>query len=126
MKYTVIKENKDFLNAYKKGGYAAGKAVTVYYRRNGGKGRRLGITAGKKAGNAVQRSRCRRIIRAAFRENEELFPKGFDYIIAARPGCAECKSTQISAFFRNKAVPSVMRSINKNTNSNIAKKNNKL
>ncbi len=119
MKYTAtVNENKDFLAAYKKGGYAAGRAVTVYYRKNGRGKNRIGITAGKKAGNAVMRSRCRRIIRAAFRENEELFPKGFDYIIVARPECAKCKSTQISDFFKYKAIPSVVKFMNKNTNSN--------
>lgn len=123
MKYTVtVKENRDFQNAYRRGGYAAGKAVTVYYRRNGRGISRLGITTGKKSGNAVQRSRCRRIIRAAFRECEELFPKGYDYIIVARPGCAECRSTQISSFFRYKAVPSVINSMNKKRDG---KKNNK-
>lgn len=114
MKYTVIlKENKDFLNAYKRGGYSAGKAVTVYYRRNGRGKRRLGITAGKKVGNAVVRCRCRRIIRAAYRENEELFPKGFDYVIVARPGCGDFKSTQISSFLKNKALPSIIKSMEK-------------
>jgi len=114
MKYTVtIKENKDFLSAYKKGGYTAGRAVTVYYRKNGRNCRRLGITTGKKTGNAVQRSRCRRIIRAAYRECEELFPKGFDYIITARPGCADCKSTQISGFLKNKVIPSIEKYLQK-------------
>lgn len=114
MKYTVIiKENKDFLNAYKRGGYAAGRAVTVYYRKNGRGKKRLGITTGKKVGNAVIRSRCRRIIRAAYKENEALFPKGFDYVIVARPGCGECKSTQISSFLKNKALPSVLKSMEK-------------
>ncbi|MEZ3454529.1 MAG: ribonuclease P protein component [Oscillospiraceae bacterium] len=114
MKYTVIiKENKDFLNAYKRGGYSAGRAVTVYYRRNGRGKKRLGITTGKKVGNAVVRSRCRRIIRAAYRENEELFPRGFDYVIVARPGCGNCKSTQISSFLKNKALPSIIKSMEK-------------
>ncbi|MCM1022445.1 MAG: ribonuclease P protein component [Prevotella sp.] len=114
MRYTVIlKENKDFLSAYRRGGYAAGRAVTVYYRKNGRGKKRLGITTGKKVGNAVVRSRCRRIIRAAYRENEALFPKGFDYVIVARPGCGDCKSTQISSFLKNKALPSVLRSMEK-------------
>lgn len=118
MKYTVIlKENKDFLNAYKRGGYTAGKIVTVYYRKNGRGKKRLGITAGKKVGNAVVRSRCRRIIRAAYRENENLFPKGFDYVIVARPGCGGYKSTQISSFLKNKALPSVLKSMEKKENS---------
>lgn len=126
MKYTIkIKENKDFLNLYKKGKFVAGKAVTVYYRRNARGKTRLGITTGKKVGNAVTRSRCRRIIRAAYRENEELFPKGYDYIIVARPGCGVCKSTQISGFMKAKAIPSILKSIEKkNTNCNNANKNN--
>ena len=103
MKYTVIlKENKDFLNAYKRGGYSAGRAVTVYYRKNGRGKKRLGITAGKKVGNAVVRSRCRRIIRA-------------DYVIVARPGCGDCKSTQISCFLKKKALPSIIKSMEKKT-----------
>lgn len=126
MKYTIkIKENKDFLNLYKKGKFVAGKAVTVYYRRNARGKTRLGITTGKKVGNAVTRSRCRRIIRAAYRENEELFPKGYDYIIVARPGCGVCKSTQISGFMKAKAIPSILKSIEKkNTNCNNTNKNN--
>lgn len=126
MKYTIkIKENKEFVNLYKKGKYVAGKAVTVYYRRNGRGKTRLGITAGKRVGNAVTRSRCRRIIRAAYRENEELFPKGYDYIIVARPGCGECKSTQLSGFIKAKAIPTILKSIEKkNTNCNNSNKNN--
>ncbi len=126
MKYTVIiKENKDFLNAYKRGGYSAGRAVTVYYRRNGRGKKRLGITTGKKVGNAVVRSRCRRIIRAAYRENEELFPRGFDYVIVARPGCGNCKSTQISSFLKNKALPSIIKSMEKKSEGGRSSERNK-
>ena len=123
MKYTVkIKENKDFVNLYKRGKFVAGKAVTVYYRKNGKGKTRLGITTGKKIGNAVTRSRCRRIIRAAYRENENLFPKGYDYVIVARPGCGECKSTQISSFMKTKAIPNILKSIEK---KNTQSENNK-
>lgn len=106
-KTAVIKENKDFLNLYKRGKYTAGKAVTVYYRRNPRGQTRFGITTGKKIGNAVVRSRCRRIIRAACRDCMEDFPKGYDYVIVARNGCGEVKSTNIAGFFKNKAIPAV-------------------
>lgn len=129
MKYTVkIKENKDFLTLYKRGKYAAGKFVTVYYRKNGKKIARLGITTGKKTGNAVIRSRCRRIIRAAYSACENEFPKGFDYVIVARPECGNAKSTDIEAFFRNKALPSVKKFMeNKpiNGNRSVNNDNNK-
>ena len=113
MKYTVkIKENKDFLTLYKKGKYTSGKFVTVYYRKNYRNSTRLGITTGKKTGNAVVRSRCRRIIRAAFSACENEFPRGFDYVVVARPECGNAKSTDIAYFFRNKAVPAVKNFIN--------------
>ncbi len=119
MKYTIIiKENKDFVNLYKRGKFVAGRAITIYYRKNRFGKRRMGITTGKKVGNAVTRSRCRRIIRAAYYTNEEAFPKGYDYIIVARPSCGECKSTQLADFMRMKAIPEMLKSIeNKNTNS---------
>lgn len=108
MKYTVtIKENKDFLSLYKRGNYTAGKNVVVYYKKNRTGRTALGITVGKKVGNAVTRSRCRRIIRAAYQSCEEQLPKGFDYVIMARPGCGEAKSTHIAAFLRGKVIPAM-------------------
>lgn len=119
MRYTIkIKENKDFVNLYKRGKFVAGKAVTIYFRKNRRGGTRLGITTGKKIGNAVVRSRCRRIIRAAYYENETLFPKGYDYVIVARPGCGGCKSTQISSFMKTKAIPAVLKSIENKKSEN--------
>ena len=126
MRYTVkIKENKDFLTLYKRGKYTSGKFVTVYYRKNYKNSARLGITTGKKTGNAVVRSRCRRIIRAAFSACETEFPRGFDYVIVARPECGTAKSTEIEAFFRKKAVPAVrnFRNSQKNTEKNPANGN---
>ena len=110
---TTITDNKVFLNLYKRGKYVAGKAVTVYYRKNPKGQTRLGITTGKKIGSAVVRSRCRRIIRAAYSMCEEDFPKGYDYIIVARNGCGEMKSTNIAGFFKTKAIPAIIKSTKK-------------
>ena len=127
MKYTVkIKENKDFLTLYKRGKYTAGKFVTVYYRKNGRKTARLGITTGKKTGNAVIRSRCRRIIRAAYSACENEFPRGLDYVVVARPDCGNAKSTDIEVFFRKKVLSSVKKFMeNKPINGNKSVNNNK-
>ncbi len=123
MKYTIkIKENKDFVNLYKRGKFVAGKAVTIYYRKNRFGKTRMGITTGKKVGNAVTRSRCRRIIRAAYYANEEAFPRGYDYIIVARPYCGECKSTQLADFMRMKAIPEMLKSISNTNSKNNSKK----
>ena len=127
MKYTVkIKDNKDFVTLYKKGKYTVGKFVAVYYKKNSKNRTGLGITTGKKIGNAVVRSRCRRIIRAAYYECENEFPKGYDYIISARADCKNAKSTDIAAFFRSRVIPTIKKSTENNfANSNKNIKNNK-
>lgn len=108
MIYTVkMKENKEFLSLFKKGNYVCGRACVVYYRKNGTSKNKLGISTGKKTGNAVVRSRCRRIIRQAYRENEQLIPKGYNIVVVSREGCGNCKSTDISRFFRTRLIPAM-------------------
>jgi ribonuclease P protein component len=107
MNSVILNKNKDFLAAYKRGRYMTCREIAVYYRKNGLRSNRFGVTTGKKVGNAVVRSRCRRIIRRAYYENERLFPKGYDIVIAARPGCGDAKSTALSAFIRNKVIRAI-------------------
>lgn len=105
MIYTIkLNNNKDFVALYKKGSYIVGRNCVVYFRRNGKKINRIGISTGKKIGCAVERSRARRVIRQAYRETEEIFPKGFDIVVTARADACKCKSYHISSFFRNKVV----------------------
>ena len=77
MLFTVsMKSDKDYRRAYKKGKFCVNDAVTAYFYPNKLSLDRLGITTGKKIGNAVKRNRARRIIRAAYRECEKDFPIG--------------------------------------------------
>ena len=57
---------------------------------------RIGITTGKKVGNAVQRNRARRIILAAWRELAPRVSGGFDIVFVARAKTPFVKSTDIS------------------------------
>ena len=108
MKYTVkLNDNKDFTSLYKKGRYAAGRCCVVYFRKNGKRFNRVGFSTGKKIGNAVCRSRARRVMRQAYRETEELFPKGIDMVFTARAGAASCKTYHITSFIEKKVVPAV-------------------
>ena len=64
MKYSVsLKSNRDFRRLYSRGKQAVAPTMVLYTRKNRLKENRLGITTGKKLGNAVQRNRCRRVIR---------------------------------------------------------------
>lgn len=125
-----MKDNKDFLSLFKKGKFVCGRACVVYFRRNGSGKNKLGISTGKKTGNAVVRSRCRRIIRQAYRENEADFPRGFDIVIVSRAFAGQCKSTDISTFLQKKVIPEMKcsgknnRGGQKNINTKSTNKNN--
>ena len=93
MLYTeIMNDNKDFLTLYKKGKYSASKYSVIYVRPNGRPYNRLGITAGKKVGNAVCRNRAKRLIRLAYREAEAELPVGMDIVIVARSLICNIKS----------------------------------
>lgn len=105
MKGTVkLKENKIFVQLFKRGGFICDKTCVVYFKRNNLGYNRLGISTGKKTGNAVVRSRCRRIIRQAYTENEGLFPTGYDFVFVSRVYTGCCKSTDISNFIRKRLI----------------------
>jgi ribonuclease P protein component len=60
---------------------------------------RLGLSIGRKVGNAVQRNRWKRRIREAFRQLQYELPDGLDLVIRPRLG-AECDFHQIKASLR--------------------------
>lgn len=108
MLYTVrMKDSKDFTRLYGKGAFISGGICTVYYRKNGRKENRIGISVGKKIGCAVQRNRAKRVIRQAYRENEDKFPVGYDIVVNARAGSVTCKSYHVSKFFRKAVIPAM-------------------
>ena len=53
---------------------------------------RVGITTGRKSGNSVQRSRCRRIIREAYRSLRPRVASGWDIVFVARAATCSAKS----------------------------------
>ena len=95
-----IKENRDFRRAYHRGKSYVSPYIAVYMLKNRTEMTRLGITAGKKIGNAVCRNRAKRVIYAAFRECMDCLPKGYDYIIVARTRILSVKSTDVARSLR--------------------------
>ena len=86
--------NSDFRRVYARGKVYTDPALVTYVLKNRAGICRIGITASKKIGNAVQRNRARRVIRAA----TEMLPEsagGYDIVFVARTKTIRKKSTEI-------------------------------
>lgn len=62
-------------------------------------GPRLGITASRRVGNAVVRSRAKRLIREAFRATRELWPAGIDLVVIVKRATGDSKLDSVIAEF---------------------------
>lgn len=82
--WITLKENRDFSRLYRKGKSFVDPVLVTYVLKNRTNNLRIGITTGKKIGNAVKRTRARRVIRAAYRELSNEIKTGYDFVFVAR------------------------------------------
>lgn len=61
---------------------------------------RLGITASRRVGNSVVRSRAKRLIREAFRATRELWPSGIDLVVIVKRAPGDSKLESVVAEWR--------------------------
>jgi ribonuclease P protein component len=64
-------------------------------------GPRLGITASRKVGCAVVRSRIRRLVREAFRATRDLFPSDLDLVVIVKSAPPDFKLAHVIAEWRS-------------------------
>lgn len=80
-----IKKNEDFQTVFKKGKSVANRQFVIYsYKKEQQQEFRIGLSVGKKLGNAVTRNRIKRAIRQAFLEMRDELKNDYDYVIIAR------------------------------------------
>ncbi|MBQ8076928.1 MAG: ribonuclease P protein component [Eubacterium sp.] len=94
MKSQTLKENKDFRRLYYRGKSVASPCLVTYAMRSRG-GVRYGITTSKKIGNAVERNRSRRVIRAALAGLEEQIGGNWDIVFVARGKTSHVKMQRV-------------------------------
>ena len=114
MKLYPITENHLYIKTFSKGKRAGTRLISVSVlkddkaeklrRANPQKEylNRVGLSVGKKVGNAVKRNRVKRLIREAYRhvEKENGLRSGFLVVIAARDACAAAKAEDVKRDLR--------------------------
>ena len=107
-RYVCIKKDREFKFLFRKGDSVVTDAFVCYARESKRRVNRIGIVTGKKVGNAVKRSRARRVIREAFRLIDPLLrektQKRYDLIFVARAKTSAMKSTQVYRQMENKLL----------------------
>ena len=99
-KYTTVKENRDFSLAYRRGKSCVSPVLVTYVLKSRGNTLRYGITTGKKVGNAVRRSRARRVIRASYYQLFHQIKPGYIIIFVARGKTPYVKSQVVCKAMR--------------------------
>ena len=79
-----LKKNADFQKVYRQGKSYANRLLVMYVIGNGTNKNRLGISVSKKVGNSVIRHHITRLIREAYRLQEDMFDSGLDIVVIAR------------------------------------------
>ncbi|WP_164670563.1 ribonuclease P protein component [Virgibacillus doumboii] len=80
-----IKDNEAFQHVFKHGKSFANRQLVIYYIAKSDQDHfRIGLSVGKKIGNAVTRNRIKRYLRQAFHELEGKIKYSHDIVIIAR------------------------------------------
>ena len=79
MQYNRLKKQADFQKLFHKGKRAHTATLSIVYRPS--EKMTMGISVGKKHGKSVQRNRIKRLIREAFRLNQDKMQGTYSFII---------------------------------------------
>ena len=88
MRYRPIRRNSEFGRVYARGKSYVNPGLVMYVLKTRSKKTRVGLTATKKIGHAVQRNRARRVMKAAI--DEHLDPAAEELAAEQRCGKAVC------------------------------------
>jgi ribonuclease P protein component len=84
-----LRKRQQFLDVFTTGLRKESRNFKCILRKNGSPRQRLGLTVGKRAGNAVTRNRIKRLLREFFRRNKDRLPASIDIVMCAKAGAAK-------------------------------------
>ena len=89
-----LSRSAEFERVYRQGRSRGNRFLVVYtFPREAdapeGDGPRLGLSVSKRVGGSVERSRAKRVLREAFKAEQELLAPDADYVLVARPALRE-------------------------------------
>lgn len=79
-----IRSGKDFDRAYNHKQRAGDQHLLIFAVINGLPHTRIGLSVSRKHGNAVRRSKIKRLLREAFRLSQHALPEGLDLVVIPR------------------------------------------
>ena len=92
-----IRKRPLFLSVQARGERSHGRHLVVIVAHGATAIARIGVTASKKVGKAVQRNRAKRLIRDAFRKLRAQLPPHIDMVVIARASILELGAEQVRA-----------------------------
>lgn len=98
-----ITRRRDFLRVYETGRRVSGRFATIFclgresVEGGGPQVWRLGITATRKSGNAVERNRQKRRVREFFRLNQDWISEGWDFVVNTRASLTSAPNEELIA-----------------------------
>ena len=91
-----LKLRRDFARGYARGEHQAQPGFILYWLPHRGEPRcRIGFSASKKLGGAVERNRVKRVLRHAALSLLEQFPAGYDYVFVIRAAAKDSSFDQL-------------------------------
>ena len=85
-KHARVRKQSEFDAVYQASVYAADNLLVVQVQRNGLNVTRLGLSVGKKVGDAPTRNKWKRNIREVFRKCRHRPPVGLDLVVRPKKG----------------------------------------